>query len=144
MSDEVETKQERYEQFLGLLPQFASDRRQKTHLSVADPRIPGKQIFVDRRLQKVESINVTRGWRASSPDLCFLQNAVLKLTKLGKMDPFSLHDMTALVSWAVQRVIRCTLVKESEIEVYVRFWTKDDFGHYEHGFPVIVNTEAQD
>jgi hypothetical protein len=100
---------ERFEDFLGELPQFAPDPRQ--------------------------SMEVGFGWPASAPDLGFIQNAADRLSGLGKLDVCNRQNVATLVRWAVQRVKRVTLTKESD-HVYVRFWSQDDRGSYEHGFPI--------
>lgn len=95
---------ERFEDFLGELPQFAHS-------------MDGA------------------GWPATAPDLGFLQSAALALVELGKLDVTNRKDVATLIRWAVHRVKRVTVSKESD-HVYVRFWTKNDRGLYEHGFPV--------
>ena len=126
---------ERYEDFLGELPRFAPDPRQAEFLSAVGPAGPVKKAKIDLRLGKVEIANVGRGWPAAAPNLGFLQDGMATLVRLGKMDPHSKKELQVFISWATQRVTRVTLSPEAD-GVYVRFWTRDDLGLYEHGFPL--------
>ena len=125
---------ERFEDFLGELPRFAPDPRQASFLSRVGPSGAPKKALLDTRLGKVEIANVGRGWPASSPNLGFLQDSLEKLIEIKKLDPNSKKEVTVLVSWAVQRVIRLTISAEPGNSVTVSFWTKDDYGVYSHGF----------
>lgn len=127
--------QERYEHFVGELPQFDPDPRQATFLRAVGPSGAPKKVLLDQRLGKVEIANVGRGWYASSPNLAFLQSGMSLLIKQGKLDPTSKVEVTQFIGWAVQRVIRATVAVKSDV-IRVNFWTKDDRGSYEFGFSV--------
>jgi len=129
--------QERYEDFLGELPQFAPDPRQDQFRGSAQGGSGYQRVAIDRRLGKVEVANVGRGWPASAPDLGFLQRGMAKLIELKKLEPTSKKQVTVFVCWAVQRVIRLTLSSDSGM-AHVQFWTKDDHGVYVHGFSVMT------
>jgi hypothetical protein len=129
---------ERYEDFLGELPKFPPDPRQSEFIEAAQGGSGYQRIHLDQHLGKVEIANIGRGWRASAPDLGFLQLAVQTLIKRGKLDLFDKKGTTTLVKWAIQRVVRVTLSKESETRVTIRFMTRDDKGIYEYGFPVEI------
>lgn len=127
--------QERYEDFLGPLPKFASDPRQESFMRSAQPAGGHKRLLVDQRLGKVEIANVGRGWPASAPDLGFLKVGMERLAELGKLDPKSKKQVHQFLNWAVQRVIRLTISADSNV-THVHFWTKDDLGTYDYGFSV--------
>jgi len=134
---------ERYEDFLGELPRFAPDSRQADFFASVGPMGPIKKAKLDHHLGKVEIANVGRGWPASAPNLAFLQFGIKRLAELGKLDPRSKKDVQVFISWATQRVTRLTLSPETD-GVYVRFWTRDDHGLYEHGFPVTLERQEDD
>lgn len=126
---------ERYEDFLGPLPQFESDARQAGFLKAVG--VPGepKKAKLDFRLGKVEIANVGRGWPASGPDLGFLHDGIRRLIELGKLDPQSKKEVHQFLGWATQRVIRVTTACDPE-ELRVRFWTRDDHCVYGYEFAV--------
>jgi len=126
---------ERYEDFLGPLPQFGPDTRQDAFRQAAGSAVGPKSILMDTRLGKVEIANIGRGWPATKPDLGFLQNGMKRLIELKKLDCKSKKQVHQFLDWAVQRVIRVTL-SEDPGEVQVCFWTKDDHGIYTYGFGV--------
>jgi hypothetical protein len=132
---------ERYEDFLGDLPQFALDTRQQEFLSAVGPAGAVKKAKIDQRLGKVEIANVGRGWPASAPNLGFLQDSMGRLVELGKLDPTSKKEVTQFVHWAVQRVVRLTISSDRDV-THVRFWTKDDFGVYGFEFSVGAQPSA--
>lgn len=121
--------EERYEDFLGPLPQYAPDPRQEDFRRSASPAGSVKRILVDERRERVEIANLGRGWPATCPNLGFLQAAMKRLIALGKLDPRSKKQIHQFLNWAVQRVIRVT-VKEDPGVTHVHFWTKDDYGTY--------------
>jgi hypothetical protein len=126
-------QQERYEDFLGDLPKFAPDPRQDAFLSLVGPSGEPKKAMIDHRLGKVEIANVGRGWPASQANLGFLRDGVLRLAELGKLDPTSKKEIAQFVGWATQRVIRTTVIQD-DVEIHIRFWTKDDHGVYGYEF----------
>ena len=132
---------ERYEDFLGELPQFSPDPRQASFLSAVGPSGESKKAKIDYRLGKVEIANVGRGWWASAPDLAFLQAGMARLIALGKLDRTSKKEIAQFVGWAVQRVIRTT-VKQDDRATHVEFWTKDDHGVFHYGFAVESRLET--
>lgn len=121
--------EERYEDFLGPLPQYAPDPRQETFRLSAAPAGSVKRILVDERRERVEIANLGRGWPATWPNLGFLQAAMKKLIELGKLDPGSKKQIHQFLNWAVQRVVRVTIEPQQDV-THVRFWTKDDYGTY--------------
>jgi len=127
---------DRYEDFLGELPKFPTDPRQAKFIESAQGGSGYQRVLIDQRLGKVEVANIGRGWSASAPDLGFLQLAVQTLIERKMLDLFNKQGIDTLVRWAVQRVVRVTISKESEQRVTVRFMTRDDHGIYEYGFPV--------
>ena len=132
---------ERYEDFLGPLPQFATDPRQAGFLGTVSPSGGPKKARFDQRLGKVEIANVGRGWPASAPNLGFLQIGMERLIELGKLDPRSKKEMTQFVNWAVQRVSRLSISPESKSGITVNFWTRDDLGVFSYCFPVSFDPE---
>jgi hypothetical protein len=130
--------EERYEDYLGELPQFQPDPRQAQFLESAQGGGGYQKVKLDQRLGKVEIANIGRGWRASSPDLGFLQSGMKKLIELKKLHPTSKKQVAQFIKWGVQRVVRVTVSAETG-SVRVNFWTKDDHGVYEYGFAVALD-----
>ncbi|MGA0270490.1 MAG: hypothetical protein ACO3ME_09355 [Ilumatobacteraceae bacterium] len=126
---------ERYEDFLGPLPQFAPDPRQANFLSRVGESGGPKKAMIDLHRGRVEIANVGRGWFASSPNMGFLYDGVKKLIELGKLNPQSKKEVAQFLGWATQRVIRTTTSLASD-ELQVRFWTRDD--HCVYGFEFAV------
>lgn len=131
--------EERYEDFLGPLPEFAYDSRQSTFLSAVGPAGAPKKVMFDERLGKVEIANVGRGWPATRPDLGFLHDGLKTLIANKRLDPESKKQVAQFVGWAVQRVIRTT-VRHADDVTHVQFWTKDDHSVYQYGFSVNSKT----
>jgi hypothetical protein len=127
--------EERYEDFLGPLPQYAPDPRQADFLGAVKPSGGPKKILVDQRLGKVEIANVGRGWPATWPNLGFLKTGTEHLIATEKLDPASKKQIHQFLNWAVQRVIRVSISLDPGV-THVRFWTKDDYGTYGFEFSV--------
>jgi len=129
---------ERYEDFLGPLPQYAPDPRQERALRSVGAAGGVMKLLVDETTGRQEIVNLSRGWPASHPNLGFLQAAAKRLIALGKLDPRSKTQIHQLLAWAVQRISRVTVKLDPSVTL-VRFWTKDDWGTY--GFEFSVNFE---
>lgn len=128
--------EERYEDFLGPLPQFAPDARQGSFLRAVGGPGAAKKAKLDFHLGKVEIANVGRGWPASRPDLAFLHDGIKRLIELEKLDPASKKEIQQFLGWATQRVIRTTTTLTPD-ELQVRFWTRDD--HCVYGYEIVVS-----
>lgn len=133
--------QERYEHFLGDLPRLPPDPRQAFFLRAVGATGEAKKVLLDERLGKVEIANVGQGWYASAPDLVFLQSGMLRLIKLGKLDPTSKVAVSQFIGWATQRVIRVTVDNMTD-GTKVNFWTKDDGGSFDYSFVVLHEPPA--